>query len=140
STVSRHRPLRERQAETGPTLLARAPRVDPVEALEDPLAVLGRDPGALVDDLDPARVRGIPGDDADRAARRAVLDGVVDHVHEGLAEPEAVRLHADPTCRLDLDALALLLRQHGEMRGHFAREIPEVDRLQVETDLSRIRA
>ena len=47
--------LDDREPEPGPAELAAPGLVDPVEALEDPLAVLGFDAGAVVPHLDPRR-------------------------------------------------------------------------------------
>ena len=75
----------------------RAGRVGPVEALEHPLGLPGRQPGAVVDHLDggpgPA-VQGRGADpDLDRAAGRGVGERVVDQVGQDLAEPLVVAEH-----------------------------------------------
>ena len=74
-------------------MLARARLVDPVEALEDPLAMRGRNPGTLIDDVDPADRRVTADDHPDAAAFGAVLDCVVHDVHERLPKDEAICLH-----------------------------------------------
>src|SRR5829696_9407278 len=74
----------DRQAEPGAAAGGGAGRVGPVEALEDPLGLLGGEAGAVVDDLDggpgAAVEGGGPDPDLDRAAGRGVGEGVVDQV------------------------------------------------------------
>src|SRR5439155_14183210 len=68
--------LDDREAETGAGALARARRVHAIEALEHPVLVLGRDPGAGVAHLAPD----VPGAASERhrdAAALGVLEGVV---------------------------------------------------------------
>src|SRR5215217_5895767 len=64
----------DRQAEPGAAAGGGAGRVGPVEALEDPLGLLGGEAGAVVDDLDggpgAAVEGGGPDPDLDRAAGR----------------------------------------------------------------------
>src|SRR5207245_7407180 len=101
AAVRSDRPASEREAQTGPALLARPPLVDPVEALEDPLAVRGRNPGTLVDNVDPAHCRIAGHRDANTAAGRAVLDRVVHNVHERLPKDQAIRLNGHRSASFD---------------------------------------
>ena len=57
------------------------------EAVEDPLAVLGGNPGARVVDVDDDRRAFLPGGDRDGRAGRREADGVREEVLEGLDEP-----------------------------------------------------
>src|SRR5829696_2201901 len=87
----------DRQAEPGAAAGGGAGRVGPVEALEDPLGLLGGEAGAVVDDLDggpgAAVEGGGPDPDLDRAAGRGVGEGVVDQVGQHLAQPLVVAEH-----------------------------------------------
>ena len=62
-------PAGDREAEAASALVARAAGVAPVEALEDALGLLGRDPGPLIDDLEPRRA--VPGGGANEHAASA---------------------------------------------------------------------
>src|SRR4029453_14304097 len=86
--VDGHQGGHDRQAEPGAAVGVRARRGGPVEALEHPLGLRGRQPGAVVDPLDggpgPA-VQGRGADpDLDRAAGRGVGERVVDQVGQDL--------------------------------------------------------
>src|SRR5579872_2266363 len=78
--------LDDGEAEAGPPLLAGAPLVDPVEALEDARDRLRGDADAGVAHLEhrlAATAAGItPHADGDPAVRTVVLDGVVEQVEE----------------------------------------------------------
>src|SRR5438105_4913807 len=82
SSVGLDGPLRDREPETGPAELAGARRVHAIEAVEDALSVLLRDPGPVVLDLEHRGAVACFDDDPDRLAARAVLDRVVDEVDD----------------------------------------------------------
>src|SRR4029077_5318535 len=95
------------QPEPRPADAAREVRVDPVELLEDPLELAGRDAEALVLHLeaDP-RPRALA-PDLDPAAVRRVLDGVLDEVEQPLLHPPGVpdgTRHARLALELDHEA------------------------------------
>src|SRR6266849_3581279 len=132
AAVSGDRPVGERQAQTGPALLARPSLVDPVEALEDPLAMHERNPGTLIDNVDPAGRR-IPGhDDADAAAGRAVFDRVVYDVHEALPKHQAIRVDEHRFASRDGQYLLFLLGENPQVGRHLPREGQEVHVLAME--------
>ena len=95
--VDGHQGGHDRQAEPGAAVGVRAGRVGPVEALEHPLGLPGRQPGAVVDDLDGGPGPAVQGrgahPDLDRAAGRGVGERVVDQVGQDLAEPPVVAEH-----------------------------------------------
>src|SRR5687768_4275199 len=64
-----------------------------VEALEEPGLVRRRDAGPAVADAQPDGAAGARGRDADRLPLRAVLRGVGQQVHQGLARVAAVGQH-----------------------------------------------
>src|SRR5205807_2172072 len=82
--------------EIGPLGADEAQRLLPIrgpaaeELVEDALAVLARDPGAVVADLDADGLADPAGRYPDRRAVRRVADGVHDEVREGLRDPAAV--------------------------------------------------
>src|SRR5262249_51067206 len=80
----------DREAETR-GLVAAARGSSAVERLEDPLALVRRDPGALVDDAHAQAVADRPRTDRDGLAL-AVAGGVLEHVHERTLELRRVAL------------------------------------------------
>src|SRR6185295_19824534 len=78
--------LDDREAEPGPPLLAGAPLVDPIEALEDARQGLLRDPDAGVLDLDARGPLPAGHPHPHRAAGAVVLDSVREHVDEHALE------------------------------------------------------
>ncbi len=78
--------LDDRQAQPRPAELSAAGAVGAVEPLEHPRQMLGFDAPALVDDADDRLVAASLGGDADGGVLGAVLDRVVDQVHQRLLE------------------------------------------------------
>ena len=107
----------EREAEARPGVLAREPRVELREGLEELREVLCRDPGPGVADLEPdepgllvARGRELHG-----PARRRELHRVREEVHEDLPDPPGVRDEADRRGRAaerEVDPLPSRLAPH----------------------------
>ena len=84
--------------EAEPGARSRVPACHPAELLEDQALVLGRDPGPVVADVDAHAPVLRVGAHLDLAARRGVLDRVVDQVRQHLAKP--FRVAADARQRL----------------------------------------
>src|SRR5207247_3576967 len=79
----------DRETEAGAAQLAAAGLVDPEEAVEDPLDVLGRDAGSRVSHARPDHIPVLPQRERDAAARR-VADRVGREVQEDVARAVAV--------------------------------------------------
>jgi hypothetical protein len=123
----------DRQAEAEPARAARGAAA--AEALEDLLALALRDPRALVGDGERRVLAVVGGLHADRRARRAVAQGVVDedadHARHGVRIPlgpaGAARRHEAQAA----PAVAVLQRELG---GHRARDLPELHGLRAQGD------
>src|SRR5207249_11929614 len=94
AAVERDGVLHDREAESGPALLARARLVDAVEAFEDAREILRRDPRAGVLDLAPNPGFIAPQRDPHPPPLR-VLHRVVDQVRHRLLEQRAISLQRD---------------------------------------------
>ena len=120
---------RDREPEAGAAVARRARPVRPVEALEDPLGLRVRDPGALVVDGDPhraavRRVRAEP----DAAVVGRVAHRVVEQVGHDLVHAlriavrgQVARLHGDPQPHRPVVAQRALLQRALEQRPHRER-------------------
>ena len=105
----------DRQPQPCAARQARPSPVDPIEALEDPLLVPGRDPHALVDDRDLDRVPVDIGSDLDERPSLGVLDGVVDQVADSRDQVHAVSGHRQMTRRIvDLEPHVGTVRRRSE--------------------------
>ena len=108
------RPFGDGQAEPGAAAVARPGCIEAKEAIEDALAVFGRDSRPLIQDghdrLIPRRL------DANVYLRgsRAVFDGVVDDVRDRLAKHETIGCHPDAVRRVDVESLMPLFRENTE--------------------------
>ena len=96
--------------------------------------MLGRNPWPLIRDaqrhLDGVRLNAHP----DRRSRRAVLDGVVDHVGNRIPQHQTIGRHADIRVGSDLEPLLPFLREDPERCRDVAREISEVEDLARKTN------
>ncbi len=90
--------LHDRQTETDPAQVAAAGLIEPGEALEDPLELVGGHAAARVGHHDRHQVALPPGAQLDLVARAGVLDRVLDQRVQG--KPKAVGV-ADDGRRLD---------------------------------------
>ena len=73
----------------GAAQLAAAGLVDPIESLEQPRQVLGRDAAAVVHHANHGLFAVAAAVDADAGPRLAVLDGVVDQIDDRLLQQRA---------------------------------------------------
>src|SRR4051812_33824089 len=80
----------DRQPEPGAARVAAPGSLDPVEALEDPLADLGRQPRAVIDHLDDRPLALGPQSHLDRCVRRSVPKRVGEQVLRHLVQPGVV--------------------------------------------------
>src|SRR5262249_15948282 len=134
-----HRPARRAhdlahdvEAEAEPPVVAG--RDAAPEALEDLLPVRGRDPDALVADLEPPPARAAP-DRHDVRPSSPVLDRVREEVHDALLHARAVPEAGDGTAHVELERRArhadLVLEGGGDLTDHDR----EVVRGEVEAEL-----
>src|SRR6266511_2238671 len=102
AAVQLHHPVRDGQAQAGAAAVPGG-ALAPGEPLEHPGALVGRDPGTLVGDVED-QVLGLPaGGDGDGAAGGAVPGGVVEQVRDHLVQPARV---GDGLARFGVDAEA----------------------------------
>src|SRR4029453_8936391 len=124
--VGFNRPARNGEPESHPAGLARPGGVHSVEALEDPLLVLRRDPRPGVTHLDgDVPGRRVSDTDLDRALRRRVLDRVVQQVDETLPPDPRVALSLERGVDVEAQALILLLGEDAEMIDDARDEIAQ---------------
>ena len=111
----------DREPESAAAARTRAPVVGAPEAVEDPLAVLGRDPGAVVRDGKPGPAVDLPVREPDARPLGRHAHGVVEQVRDRPLEHVAVALHdpAGDDCRLELD------RARGCGRGELLARVLE---------------
>ncbi len=89
----------DRQPKPGAAELARARFIDPVEPLEHPVHLVGRDAEAVVNHFDPRTVAVALPAHFNAAFRSGVLDGVVDEVTQDFAQAFRIRAHEERFAR-----------------------------------------
>src|SRR3954468_7452086 len=103
-----------------------------MEALEDQLAILGRDAGTAVADLDRRLLAVVRRDDPDRLARRRVAQRVVDEdAHDARDGAGVARRPARARRRLDEDLAVALARADLELRADRPAQLAELDGLRA---------
>ena len=88
SAVHLDGPFGDGQAKTCAAVVSRSAFIQPKEAIENPLAIFGRDAWPLVRHGQNRLIRRSPYADVDGRRRRAVFDGVVEDVRDRLAQDE----------------------------------------------------
>src|SRR5256886_1267135 len=125
--VRLHRPARDGEAEPHSTGAPRPGAIEPVEAVEDASMVHLGDPRSAVLHLDGGLAgRQRPDGDADLSPGGRVLDGVIEEIHDALAEERRIALRLDQAIPLHLELLLLLLGEHAEVLRGARRERAEV--------------
>src|SRR5437899_4057754 len=125
--VRLHRPARDGEAEPHSTGAPRPGAIEPVEAVEDASMVHLGDPRSTVLHLDGGLAgRQRPDGDADVSPGGRVLDGVIEEIHDALAEERRIALRLDEAIPLHLELLLLLLGEHAEVLRGARRERAEV--------------
>src|SRR4051812_33362826 len=120
------------EAEPGATDAAAHLGIEPVELLEDPLLLRGRDPDSLVDDVDLRGVIRARDEDVDASAFRGVLHRVLHEIHNDLAEKRLVGLDDDRLCRRLQDDEVSVERAQARRFCDGAAEVTDVDLLDVD--------
>ena len=122
---------RDRETKPG----TRRARGGAIEAIEDPLAGITDNPGAVVDDVD-RRLAVCVGDlDADAPADRAELDRVVDEVNQRLPDDQPIANRMGIAVGVNRDGLALFFRQHRQVGGDVFRQLAKIDDFHREAGL-----
>ena len=122
------RPLGNRKAQPGTTAVARPRFVHAKEAMEDALPVLRRDPRPLVFDGQNGLVSGPLDAESNPRPGRAVLDRVIEHIRDRLAQHQTIRRHDHAIGDVEDKPLIALLREDPERAGNLSRQLPEIDR------------
>ena len=132
------RPLGDREPQTAAA--GRAALRPPVEPLEEPPLVAGRDAGTGVAHLE-NRVPGRDGHaEPDLAFGRRVPNGVVHEVDHRLPQRDPIAAAVRAGRVLDGHRLPLLLGEHPEMRGHLVGQRPEVDGSERQREIAAVGA
>src|SRR4029453_9607307 len=122
----------DRQTQAGATELPRTPTIDPIEAIEHAGAMLGRNAGPGIADLDAGPLRSVAHDDPNLAALRAVLDRVVHQIDERLPKEGTVDARHGVLAPPHAQPLSLLLRQDAELPRHVARDVAQIFRRAIQ--------
>src|SRR5437773_8273818 len=103
--------------------------MDAEEAIEDLVAVFGRDSRPLIEDGYHRVIARRLDANLYLRAWRAVLDRVVDHVRDRLPKHETIGRHADALRDVDVEPLMPLFRENTERRHDVAHQLRQVNRL-----------
>ena len=112
--VDLDRPLRNRKAQACAALIAGTGFVDPKEPIEDTVAMLGRNPWALVRNLEHRSVWGFLYADVNRRLPRAVFDRIIDDVRDRLPHNQTIAGHNDSFLDRQDESLTSLLREKAQ--------------------------
>src|SRR5262249_57148389 len=134
-------PARDGEAQSHAAVLPGAADVHAIEAIENTILMRCGNARSGVPYLDDslARVLNIRFD-ADRAAMRRVLDGVVYQIHEGLAHQRRVAAGMNLAGGSEHELLLFLVGQHTQLIDDVSRQRAELQRLRRQLDLSRVGA
>jgi hypothetical protein len=119
-------------------VIARSRFVDAVEAIEDTLAMFGRDAGPAIFNAEQRCVALHHEPNVDRRFVRTVLDRVVDDVGDSLAQDETIGLDDDAAGEIEREPLMPFVGKNGERRRGLLRQLPKIDALARQLDRSGI--